>query len=61
MKVLSIIEVKAVQTLSKAHEAQLVNYLTTTGFEVGLLINFGSASVQVKRKHRDFTKPEQKS
>jgi GxxExxY protein len=46
-----IIEIKAVENLNKAHEVQLVNYLAATGFEYGLLINFGS-SVVVKRKYR---------
>ena len=49
-----IIEIKAVQKLIKAHEVQLVNYLTATGVDIGLLINFGS-SVQIKRKHRKYT------
>lgn len=48
-----IIEVKAVQNLLKEHEVQLVNYLTATGVDHGLLINFGS-SVQVKRKFREY-------
>jgi len=48
-----IIELKAVENLHPKHEAQLVNYLTATGIEVGLLINFGS-SVEVKRKYRDY-------
>jgi len=48
-----IIEVKAVLTLSKEHEVQLVNYLTATGIDNGLLINFGP-SVQVKRKFREY-------
>jgi GxxExxY protein len=48
-----IIEVKALQALSKAHEVQLVNYLTATHIDDGLLINFGS-SVEVKRKFREF-------
>jgi GxxExxY protein len=48
-----IIEVKSVQTLSKAHEVQLVNYLTATGIDNGLLINFGP-SVEVKRKFREY-------
>ena len=38
---LIIIELKAVEILSKAHETQLVNYLRATDFEVGLLLNFG--------------------
>lgn len=46
-----VVELKAVQTLSQGHELQLVNYLTATKIETGLLLNFGS-SVQVKRKYR---------
>lgn len=48
-----IVELKAVRVLTKEHEVQLVNYLTATGFETGLLLNFGS-SVQVKRKFRQY-------
>jgi GxxExxY protein len=48
-----IIELKAVRSLDKAHEVQLVNYLTATGLDTGLLINFGP-SVQVKRKFRQY-------
>lgn len=48
-----IIEVKSVQVLSKAHEVQLVNYLTATRIDNGLLINFGP-SVEVKRKFREY-------
>lgn len=46
-----IVELKAVEQLNTRHEVQLVNYLTATGVEIGLLINFGN-SVSVKRKHR---------
>ncbi len=35
-----IVELKAVEHLSKAHEVQLVNYLTACAEDVGLLINF---------------------
>jgi GxxExxY protein len=35
-------EEKAVQSLVSAHEVQLVNYLTATGVETGLLLNFGA-------------------
>lgn len=48
-----IVELKAVRSLDKAHEVQLVNYLTATGIDTGLLINFGP-SVQVKRKFRQY-------
>ena len=53
-----IVEVKAAQALSKAHEVQLVNYLNATGVDVGLLLNFGP-SVQVKRKYRVYRQREQ--
>jgi GxxExxY protein len=46
-----VIELKAIQTLTQRHEVQLVNYLTATGIDNGLLLNFGP-SVQVKRKFR---------
>jgi GxxExxY protein len=36
-----LVEVKAVEKLLPAHEAQLVNYLKATGLELGLLLNFG--------------------
>ncbi len=47
-----IVELKSVERLEKVHEAQLVNYLVATGMDVGLLINFGSKGVDVKRKYR---------
>jgi GxxExxY protein len=50
---LLVLELKAVQTLSKAHEVQLVNYLCATGKDIGLLIDFGE-SVQVRRKYRVY-------
>ena len=49
-----IIEVKAVQNIAIEHELQLVNYLTATGFDRGLLINFGARSLQIKRKYRKY-------
>ena len=50
-----IVEIKAVQHLSSAHELQLVNYLVATGIDHGLVINFGR-SVQLKRKFRRYSK-----
>jgi len=48
-----VIELKAVQTLTQRDEVQLVNYLTATGIDDGLLLNFGP-SVEVKRKFRVY-------
>src|SRR5947209_16781006 len=36
-----IVEVKAVSALNDEHRAQLLNYLHATGFQLGLLVNFG--------------------
>ena len=49
-----IVENKAVEQLCPAHEVQLVNYLTATEFDVGLLFNFGSSSLQYKKKFRVY-------
>ena len=51
-----ILELKAVNSLHMAHEVQLVNYLTATGIDNGLLINFGSEELQFKRKYRIYRK-----
>jgi GxxExxY protein len=48
-----VIELKANQALAKENEVQLVNYLTATRIDHGLLLNFGP-SVQVKRKFREY-------
>jgi len=50
----TVVELKSVRTLAKAHEAQLVNYLVATGKDVGLLLNFGEQKVEVKRKVRNL-------
>ena len=49
-----LVENKAVQAIAPAHEVQLVNYLSATGIEVGLLFNFGASSLQYKRKSRMY-------
>lgn len=51
-----ILELKATQSLCIANEVQLVNYLTATGVDSGLLINFGSDRLQIKRKFRIYKK-----
>jgi len=47
-----IAEIKAGKELCAEHEAQLLNYLKATSFEVGLLLNFGP-DVTFKRKAFD--------
>lgn len=51
-----ICELKAVETLSRQHEVQPVNYLVATGIDTGLLINFGN-SVTIRRKFKTYRKP----
>ena len=55
-----LVELKAVVTLVPVHEVQLVNYLTATGVEDGLLLNFGAASLEFKRKYRTYRAPKAK-
>lgn len=47
-----IVEIKALRALVAEHEAQLLNYLKATPYEVGLLLNFGPKP-QIKRKVYD--------
>lgn len=49
-----IIELKAIQNLLPIHETQLVNYLTATKIDCGLLINFGGEHIEIKRKYRIY-------
>ena len=55
-----LIENKAVQVLILAHEVQLVNYLTATGIDIGLLLNFGAEPLEFRRKHRTYRSKEPK-
>ena len=49
-----IIENKAIQKLAISHEVQLVNYLTATGLDEGLLLNFGGLRLEYKKKFRIY-------
>ncbi|MGE4287697.1 MAG: GxxExxY protein [Salinivirgaceae bacterium] len=44
-----IVEVKALTGLAPEHESQLLNYLKATEEKVGVLLNFGTTSLQYKR------------
>lgn len=49
-----ILELKSVKRVVRAHEIQVVNYLTATQKEIGLILNFSETRVEVKRKVRDL-------
>ena len=44
-----LVELKAVESLQKIHEAQLLNYLKATNYKMGLLVNFYHPKAQIKR------------
>ncbi|MBU0713270.1 MAG: GxxExxY protein [Chloroflexi bacterium] len=44
-----ILETKAVKELCDNHRAQIINYLKTTKFKLGLLVNFGEPSLKYER------------
>jgi GxxExxY protein len=50
-------ELKAVHLLDDSHLAQAINYLEAWNLEIGLLINFGSKSLQFKRLINSKFKP----
>ncbi len=45
-----IVELKATSGLTKIEEAQLLNYLQATKLRIGLLLNFGTESLEIKRR-----------
>ena len=47
-----LVELKAIIKLEDVHLAQGLNYLTAYKIDKGLLINFGSTSLEVKRLFR---------
>ena len=49
-----MLELKANHALAPVNEVQLVNYLTATGIETGLLLNFGAQRLEFKRKCRTY-------
>ena len=44
-----VVELKAVDSLCKGHESQILAYLKAAGAELGILINFGEPSLVFKR------------
>ena len=48
---LVLVELKAVSRILQEHKAQVINYLTATGFPTGLLVNFGTPRIEYFRLH----------
>ncbi len=45
-----IVEIKAVKNIADEHRAQIINYLKTSGMQLGLLVNFGHyPKVEIER------------
>ena len=44
-----IVELKAVSQIAKIHKVQVKNYLKATGFQLGLIANFGNISLETAR------------
>jgi GxxExxY protein len=53
-----VVELIAVEALSTQHSLQLVNYLSATRFEQGLLLNFGAKSLEFRTKSRLYPRTE---
>jgi GxxExxY protein len=52
-----MVELKAIIQLDKVHLAQAKNYLEAYNVQVGLLINFGSITLEFKRLENQKYKP----
>ncbi len=44
-----LVELKALSGLNREHEAQVMNYLKASGLSVGILLNFGTPKLGIKR------------
>ena len=53
-----VVEIKAVINLEDVHLAQAKNYVVAYDFSVGLLINFGSTSLQYKKVFHPVKHPK---
>ena len=48
-----MVEIKALINLEEVHLAQAMNYLEAYNMQIGLLLNFGTKSLQFKRVHNN--------
>ena len=44
-----VVELKAVDELLPVHQAQVINYLAITGYQLGLLVNFNAEKIKPER------------
>jgi len=51
-----ILELKATEAITEAHEFQLINYLKSTNIEVGLLLNFGKKPEFCRKVFQNYRK-----
>ncbi len=49
-----ILELKATKEIDNIHEAQMLNYLNVTQLKLGLILNFGTPKLQIKRLINNF-------
>ncbi len=53
-----VVELKSVSRFNSAHEAQAIHYLTATGLQLALLINFGASSLEHRRIVKSQKQPQ---
>jgi len=56
-----MVELKAIILLEDVHLAQAINYLEAYGLEIGLLLNFGAQSLEIRRVMKPRRKPNSRA
>lgn len=52
-----LVEIKAINKLGKTEISQVLNYLKATGYNPGILLNFGASSLEHHRIKNKFLNP----